>query len=106
MPERPTPAMPIPDLIPIVGAAGIGAIAKSLVDFGLNRRRNQTDITRMAVEITASVMAELRTELEDTRAELSATRRELAETRVQLSNAHREVEDLRSALADARTEMD
>lgn len=94
------------DLIPIAGAAGLGAIAKSLVDWTLNRRRNDTDITRMAVEITASVMAELRTELEDTRAELSATRRELAATRAQLGDAHREVEDLRSALADAREELD
>lgn len=93
------------DVISLATALGLGAVLKALVDWAINRRRTDTDLTRMAVEITASVMTELRTELEDTRAELTATREELAQTRAELSDAHREVEDLRTALADARAEL-
>lgn len=79
------------ELIALASALGIGALLKALVDWAINHRRNDIDIAKMSVEITASVMSQLRKELDAAHAELA--------------DAHREIEDLRAALAEARAEL-
>jgi septal ring factor EnvC (AmiA/AmiB activator) len=84
------------DLIPtIVALCGAGGVLSTLIGWALGRRRRHIDIAKLATDIAAELLSEMRIEIDrlterltqaeheadQLRAELAATRSELAALR-------------------------
>ncbi|MEV4414023.1 hypothetical protein [Catellatospora sp. NPDC049609] len=80
------------DLIPtIVALCGAGGLLSTLLGWALGRRRRQIDIAKLATDIAAELLSEMRTEID-----------RLTE---RLAQAEHEADQLRAELAATRTEL-
>jgi chromosome segregation ATPase len=85
-------------LLALVGGTGAGAVVDRAAQRIFGRRREAVDVAQVSVETLATVLAEVRIELQSTRSEL-------AETRLSLARAHTEIGELRAELAGAHAEI-